>query len=156
MSMQTYITYGYGVDLNANRIEFSAVMDFFEKHLPEEYESMLRDAEWDNIDTENLNDDNEEFADWVSEYVMDKYTGTADTTYYALIAYIITKETEIFVEEDHSEYGHAILFHQGYPWNENETEKELTEDKLRSIFKEYFAELGVDVDPDYVQVEYLC
>ena len=41
-----------------------------------------------------------------------------------------------------------------YPWLFNETEKELTEEKLSNICKKYMDELGITDNPDYLNLEY--
>lgn len=155
MSMQTSITYGYGVNIDAICVELKAFLRFYEKHLPEDYKKMLETAESEGFDVENLNEENEEFTDWLDEYVKTEgeYDISGCGSYYSVIAYVMRKETNIFIDEIRSEYDWAIMHPETHPWYMNETEKNLTEEKLCEIFKKYFAELGVDVDPDYVQVE---
>jgi len=155
MSMQTSITYGYGVDINVICVELKAFLRFYEKHLPEDYKKMLEKAESEGFDIENLNEENEEFSDWLDGYVEaeDEYDISGCGSFYSVIAYIMRKETGVFIDEVRSEYDWAIMHPETHPWYMNETEKNLTEEKLCEIFKKYFAELDVDVVPNYVRVE---
>lgn len=155
MSMQTSITYGYGVNINAICVELKAFLRFYEKHLPEDYKKMLETAESKGFDIENLNEENEEFTDWLGEYAENNYDVSACGSYYSsIIACIMRMETGIFIDEVRSGYDWAIMYPETLPWYMSETEKNLTEEVLCEIFKKYFAELGVDVTPDYVRVEF--
>ena len=150
MSMKTSIIYGYGVDMNVNYVEFPTVMSFFKNHLPKEYEQMLSEAKSDGIDIENLD---EEFEDWVCDYANNNYGSASVDSYYSIISYIMRKETDINIDDIRSDEDWAIMHPETHPWYMNETEKNLTEEELCEIFKKYFAELGVEIEPDYVRVE---
>ena len=47
-----------------------------------------------------------------------------------------------------------MIFGAGYPWSFNAVEKDLTAEKLETICKRYADELGINTDPDYLELEY--
>lgn len=48
----------------------------------------------------------------------------------------------------------AVIFQEDYPWNYNEEEKSLTQEKLKSICKECMDSLGIEGEPDFLKQEY--
>lgn len=48
----------------------------------------------------------------------------------------------------------SVVFETGYPWQLNETEKNLTEEKLKEICKTYMDKIGLIDEPDYLELEY--
>lgn len=77
---------------------------------------------------------------------------------YATIANIMTRETGIRFDycppNGECDTPDAICFCTGYPWYYNEIEKKLTSYNLKQILKKYMEELGIDDEPDYLQLEY--
>lgn len=76
----------------------------------------------------------------------------------AVIANIMSRETGIrfaYCQPDGDcDTLASIVFDEKYPWSFNETEKELTEEKLSNICKKYMDELGIVDNPDYLDLEY--
>lgn len=76
----------------------------------------------------------------------------------SVIANIMSRETGIrFIycpPDDECNTFASVVFEQGYPWQLNESEKELTEEKLSNICKKYMDELRITDVPDYLELEY--
>lgn len=86
------------------------------------------------------------------------YTGLySNEGFYGMIADVMTKETGIRFEyriPQDEDYDETIIFPETYPWLLNDTEKELTEDKLRNICQKYIDDLGGQLIADYIRMEY--
>lgn len=82
----------------------------------------------------------------------------------AIISNIMTRETGIRFSYFQSGFEYnapaVVIFEQSYPWQLNDTEKALTEEKLRSICRKYTEELGITddnggpYDPDTMNLVY--
>ena len=75
----------------------------------------------------------------------------------AVIANIMSRETGIrftYCPSGDCCLHDSIVFKEKYPWQINESEKELTEEKLLNICKKYMNELGITNSPDYLSLEY--
>lgn len=143
MSMQTSISYGYGIDeYNLAKISNKNLANFAKKHLPSTY--------WEkNIQTMSTDDILEEI-----ETFEDKTSATEGS--YAVISSVITEETGIEFAYEETEYGKAIMMYQGLPWHFDQKTKDLTEDKLKEILQPYLTELGLKSEDLYeVSVERL-
>ena len=148
MSMQTNCVYGYGFIVYASDEE---LRNFITKHeetvgkleLGREILSYLENSTPDSFNPK------EDFFDY-------QQLNSSSQGFYGIIADVMSKETGITFEylagqEDDDD---AIAFCQTYPWNFNEKEKILTEDDLEKICKEYIADLGGQLKPDHIRMEY--
>lgn len=150
MSMNGSFVYGYGFNCecdNKKLIEFVKIHKetFCESDMEVElYEEMLEYAEY--------GDDLEDFFDGYSCESSDMEGNGA------VISNIMSRETGIRFkycqpDGDCDTYA-AVVFKENYPWELNDTEKNLTEEKLQIICKKYMDELGIDIEPCYLSLEY--
>lgn len=77
----------------------------------------------------------------------------------AVISNIMTRETGVRFEfhnsQEECDTKASVLYGIGYPWQLNETEKELTEEKLENICSIYMQELGIpSSEMGYLELEY--
>lgn len=76
----------------------------------------------------------------------------------AVISNIMTRETGIWFAyygaDGNCDTYPAVIFQESFPWKHNETEKNLTREKLDSIYKKYMDELGIEGKPDFLKQEY--
>lgn len=76
----------------------------------------------------------------------------------AVIANIMSRETGIRFDycqpDEDCDTLASVVFVKSYPWLLNETEKELTEEKLSNICQKYMDELGITDIPDDLNLEY--
>ena len=150
MSMRSSFIYGYGFNSDCDE---GKLIDFIKEHKEafcksdrekELYNDMLKHTESEY--------DLEEFFE---DYSCDN-TGMEGMG--AVIANIMSRETGIrfaYCQPD-GDCGTlaSIVFDEKYPWFFNETEKELTEEKLSNICKKYMNGLGRTDNPDYLNLEY--
>lgn len=149
MSMQTDCIYGYGFKVYASDED---LRQFIIKH-KDVIPFLSRGRELLDY-TENCRPDEfnpkEDFFDWENE-------ATGDEGIYGLIADVMYKETGIVFEyriaQDDGE-DDVIILPQMYPWHMNETEKSLTQEKLEEILKKYIEDLGGQLVPEYIRLEY--
>lgn len=91
----------------------------------------------------------EKFYDWTS-------INTPNQGLYGVIADVMSKETgirwEYYVADEDSD--DAIILPRCFPWLYNEAEKTMTEEKLKEICNKYIAELGGQLIPEYINLEY--
>lgn len=149
MSMQSSFIYGYGFPCECQR---SRLCGFIESHKS----SFLRnDEEKELYDRMIHMNDFSEIDEVFESYSCDN-TGREGVG--AVIANIMSRETGIRFaycpENDECDTEASIVFAEGYPWQLNENEKRLTEEKLSDICKEYMDELRITDDPDYLNLEY--
>lgn len=150
MSMQSSFIYGYGFNCDCDD---EKLIDFVKAHKKtfckseteiKLYEEMLKD-------TENEYD----LEDFFMEYSCDSNCMEGNG---AVIANIMSRETGIrfiYCQPDGDcDTSASVVFEEGYPWQLNETEKELTKEKLAGICKKYMDELGITGTPDYLSLEY--
>lgn len=150
MSMRSSFIYGY--EFNSDCDE-GKLIDFIKEHKEafcksdrekELYNDMLKHTESEY--------DLEEFFE---DYSCDN-TGMEGIG--AVIANIMSRETGIrfaYCQPDGDcDTLASIVFDEKYPWLFNETEKELTEEKLSNICKKYMDELGITDSPDDLNLEY--
>lgn len=77
-----------------------------------------------------------------------------------LISNVIFEETGIYMEyrsgmPDMREHDECVMLPNLPPWEYNEKEKELEEKQFDAILMPYITELGLDVKPENIRVEYL-
>lgn len=150
MSMRSSFIYGYGFNGDCDE---GKLIDFIKEHKEtfcksdrekELYNDMLKH-------TENEYDLEDFFEDYSCDNTGMKGVG-------AVIANIMSRETGIrfaYCQPDGDcDTLASIVFDEKYPWLFNETEKELTEEKLSNICKKYMDELGITDNPDYLNLEY--
>lgn len=150
MSMKSSFIYGYGFNCDCDD---GKLIDFVKAHKKtfckseaeaKLYEEMLKYTEKEY--------DLEDFFDGYS-CESSELEGNG-----AVIANIMSRETGIrFMycqpDEDCDTYA-SVVFKESYPWQLNEIEKNLTEEKLSDICKQYIEELGIAEMPDYLNLEY--
>ena len=149
MSMRTDCIYGYGFRVYASDEQLRS---FIHKHknviLCLSQGRELLDYEAANSG-ESFNP-KEDFYDWQNE-------ATGDEGFYGMVADVMYKETGIVFEyrnaQDDDE-DDAIILPQTYPWHLNSKEKELTQEKLDELLKVYIDDLGGQLKPDYIRLEY--
>ena len=145
MSMSSSFVYGYGFNSDCDR---GKLIGFIKKHrkafCKSDREKELYEA-LDNCDLEDL-----------FEYYSCDVTGTEGVG--AVIANIMSRETGIMFEyclpDCDCDTPASVVFEAIYPWLLNETEKNLTIEKLSNIFEKYMNELGITSEPDYLCLEY--
>ncbi len=149
MSMQTDCVYGYGFKVYASD---ESLRSFCKKHR----ETILKlKAGKDIIDYMDQHSDEsfnpkEDFFDYENE-------ATGDTGFYGLIADVMNEETGIVFEyriAQDPDDDEVIILPQTYPWFFNEIEKELTQEKLDDILKGYINDLGGQLKPEHIRLEY--
>lgn len=150
MSMRSSFIYGYGFNCDCDD---EKLIDFVKTHKEtfcksetetKLYEEMLKH-------TENEYD----LKDFFNGYSCES-SGLDGNG--AVIANIMSRETGIrFMycqpNIDCDTYA-SVVFEESYPWQLNEIEQNLTEEKLSDICKQYIEELGIAVTPDYLTLEY--
>lgn len=149
MSMSTTIVYGYGVDKGQlNKVKIKALVEFLKNHLPKEHERMM---EYLSEYTDNPSDT--DYEGWLDDCSCD-ISGIEGK--YALISSVMYKETDIrFEYQCSSENGeYAVMMVENMPWKFNKVEYAYTQGDIDELFKKYFTELGVEVKPSRVSVEY--
>ena len=150
MSMRSSFIYGYGFNCDCDD---EKLIDFVKAHKEtfckseaeiKLYEEMLKYTE----------------SEYDLEDFFDRYSceSSGMEGNGSVISNIMSRETGIrFIycqpDGDCDTYA-SIVFEEGYPWHLNEVEKNLTEEKLQSICKQYMNELGIDDMPDYLNLEY--
>lgn len=150
MSMRSSFVYGYGFNSDCDE---EKLIDFIKNHKEafcktdgekELYEEMLdyTEKEYD-------------LEDFFENYECDS-NGLEGIG--AVIANIMSRETGIRFDycmpDGDCNTLASIVFETGYPWQLNETEKNLTEEKLKEICKTYMDEIGLIKEPDYLELEY--
>jgi len=152
MSMKTNCIYGYGFKVYVSDENLRL---FIEKHeetirkIPEGTEIL----DWVQAHVGSgrpLDALKEKFFDYENEV-------TGDTGIYGLIADVMIKETGIdfeFRNPQDSDDDDVIIFPECYPWQLNETEKTLTQEKLDEILNTYIADLGGQLKAEYIRLEF--
>ena len=150
--MSTSIINGFGIDLKGCSNE--QLIKFFLAHK----ESLLKCNEGGIILDYIENSPNKDLITVFEEY--DRETN-GDMGIFGLIADIMEKETGIRFEYRSSSYTEnrfdvedAILFSETFPWFLNKTEASLEYFQIDNIFKKYIAELGLTVEPTYINIKY--
>lgn len=150
MSMRSSFIYGYGFNCDCDD---EKLIDFIKVHketfCQSEYETKLYEEMLEY--TENEYD----LEDFFDSYSCDQCGSEGNG---AVIANIMSRETGIrFIycqpDGDCGTYA-SVVFEQGYPWQLNKVEKNLTEEKLSDICRQYIEELGITEMPDYLELEY--
>ena len=150
MSMKSSFIYGFGFNCDCKE---EKLIDFVKTHKEAFCRSDKEKKLYENmLDYTASEYDLEEFFE---DYCCDN---TALNGNGAVIANIMSRETGIRFEycqpDDACETLASVVFGAGYPWQLNEVEKNLTEEKLSNICKRYMDELGITDDPDYLNLEY--
>lgn len=146
MSMSTTIVYGYGVDKETLRkVSIKALVEFMKKHVPDWHETMMNYLP--------ANPTEADYEGWFDEY---ECNNTGIRGKYSFLSIIMSGETGIRFEYHCSSENNeeAIIMPRMMPWECNNVERVCTEDIIDYIFKNYFAELGVEVTPTEISVEY--
>ena len=133
----------YGFNSNCDE---EKLIDFIKEH-KEAFCKSDREKKLYN-DMLNYTESEYNLEDFFEDYSCDN---TGMTGLGAVIANIMSRETGIRFAYCQPE---SIVIDEKYPWLFNETEKELTEEKLSNICKKYMDELGVVDNPDYLNLEY--
>lgn len=150
MSMRSSFIYGYGFNSDCDE---GKLIDFIKEH-KETFCKSDREKELYN-DMLKHTENEYDLEDFFEDYSCDN-TGMEGIG--AVIANIMSRETGIrfaYCQPDGDcDTLASIVFDEKYPWLFNETEKELTEEKLSNICKKYMDELGITDSPDYLNLEY--
>lgn len=151
MSMRSSFIYGYG--FNCDCCDEEKLIDFIKEH-KEAFCKSDREKELYN-DMLNYTEGEYDLEDFFEDYSCDN-TGMEGIG--AVIANIMSRETGIRFaycqpDEDCDTFA-SIVFDEKYPWEFNETEKELTEEKLSNICKKYMDELEIVDDLHHLGLEY--
>lgn len=146
MSMRSSFIYGYGFNCDCDD---GALVDFIKEHKDTFCKTEKEKELYNDIFNYNY------LEDLFEHYSCDN-TGMEGIG--SVIANIMSRETGIrFVycpPDDECNTFASVVFEQGYPWQLNESEKELTEEKLSNICKKYMDELRITDVPDYLALEY--
>lgn len=150
MSMRNSFIYGYGFNCDC---EDEKLIDFIKAHKKTFCKSEIEEKLYDEMlkYTENEYDLEDFFDRYSCESNGMKGNG-------AVISNIMSRETGIHFMCCQP-YGDcyacaSIVFEKGYPWQLNDIEKNLTEEKLEEICMIYMEELGILELPDYFSLEY--
>jgi hypothetical protein len=152
MSMCSSFIYGFGFHCG---VEDQKLINFIKNHK----ETFCQSKEEFELYAEISSCTNKIYLeDLFEDYSCD---ATGITGMGAVIANIMFRETGIrfiyCLEDEDCDTPASIVFSEGYPWQENDIEKKLTEEKLLNICKKYMDELGIiDQEPDYLTLEYFC
>lgn len=138
---ENIMSYGFNSNCDEEKL-----IDFIKEH-KEAFCKSDREKKLYN-DMLNYTESEYNLEDFFEDYSCDN---TGMTGLGAVIANIMSRETGIRFAYCQLE---SIVFDEKYPWLFNETEKELTEEKLSNICKKYMDELGVVDNPDYLNLEY--
>lgn len=150
MSMRSSFIYGYGFNCDCDE---DILIEFVKAHK----DTFCKSEEETELYNEMLNYTSDEYD---LENFFDGYgcevSGMEGNG--AVIANIMSRETGIrFMycqpDGDCDTYA-SVIFEECYPWNLNETEKNLTIEVLENICKKYMDELGITDKPDYLNLEY--
>lgn len=150
MSMRSSFIYGYGFNSDCDE---EKLIDFIKEHKEAFCESDIEEELYNDM----LDDTESEYD---LEYLFEDYScdNSGMEGIGAVIANIMSRETGIrfayYQPEEDCDTLASIVFEKRYPWLFNETEKELTEEKLSNICKKYMDELGIMDNPDYLDLEY--
>lgn len=149
MSMQTDCIYGYGFKVYASDEQLK---QFIEKHRDTiaclDLGRTLLDY-MDRCEDDEFNP-KEDFHDWENE-------ATGDIGLYGMIADVMYKETGIIFEYRNSqddEDDDVIILPQMYPWQMNDKEKILSQEALDNICNQYIKDLGNQLKPEFIRLEY--
>lgn len=164
MIMKTSFVCGYG--FACDEVAREAMISFLKSHKETFIRSDNEKELYDEVmmyeynpfeDDESLLEDDEKPE---LEEILERYScdNTALEGLGAVISNIMSRETGIrfkyYTPDAGCDTPAAVVFREGYPWHDNEVEKNLTEDSLASIFRKYMEELGLSVEPDYLELEY--
>lgn len=164
MSMRTSFVYGYG--FACDEVAREAMISFLKSHKETFIRSDNEKELYDEVMMYEYNpfeDDEPMFKDDEKpelKEIFECYScdNTALEGLGAVISNIMYRETgirfEYYTPDADSDTPAAVVFREGYPWNDNEAEKNLTEDSLAITFTKYMKELGLSVEPDYLELEY--
>lgn len=142
MSMQTECIYGIGFQI---KIEPGELQKFLQDH--RESLNQLKGVE---SVLECLDLDEDDFEDALLGFEYWPNNGFEDSLT-AIIADIMSVETRLPIayypptEDDDHEF---ILYEQAYPWEMNDKERNLTKDKLTTMFEKYAKELDSNIEVD--------
>lgn len=148
MNMSSSFIYGYGFNSDCDE---EKLIDFIKTHK----EAFCKSDREKELYNDILNHTKNDLEDFFEDYSCDN-TGMEGIG--AVIANIMSRETGIrfaYCQPDEvCDTLASIVFEERYPWQLNESEKELTEEKLSNICKKYMNELGITDNPDYLSLEY--
>lgn len=157
MTCNTDVLYGYGFEIGI--LDKTSLIDFMKNHedtfclsdLDKNYYEKFRELIQGDFEITDL------------ERIFEGYACDASglNGIGAVISNIMYRETGIRFEYQPGQAecdGEAsVLFSETYPWNFNEVERELTEDAMKEICKEYMTELGISCNenmPGFLRIEY--
>ena len=142
MSWECWSVYGYGVDESTiYNVPLKKLFNFVKKHRNCAEIQRYFQEEF-NIDSIDLDDFEEAIDDYATEEGHIGFGG--------IIAKVMSEETHIPFNYLWDDNGHCgIILQKMYPWNYNyDFLRNLTKEKLFKSFKEYFAELGVEISEE--------
>lgn len=150
MSMSSSFIYGFGFNCDCDEVK---LIDFVKAHK----HTFCKSEEESKLYEEMLQYTEKQYdlEDFFERYPCD-LNGVEGNG--SVIANIMFRETGIsFIYcgpcEDCDTYA-SVVYEVGYPWQLNETEKNLTEEKLAYICQQYMDELGIEDTPDFLDLEY--
>lgn len=150
MSMKSTFIYGYGFYCDCDN---EKLIDFVKKHKKTFCKSEGETKLYENLLKFVGNE--YDMEDFFARYSCDTNSMEGNG---AVIANIMSRETGIrflyCLPDDACDTAASIVFEVSYPWQLNEVEKYLTEEKLSNICKQYIEELGIKEIPNYLELEY--
>ncbi len=138
--MNCWTVTGFGIEEDNLNPSVDAQIAFIKKHLPAEYEEMIKDGEECAIyDMSNTSDYLEACRSWIDDYEdPNGYTGFG-----ALFAMAIQENEDGFAPEylSHEGYG-VIVYKDRQPWEMTDRVKAMKTEDMSAIFKKYLDDLG--------------
>lgn len=143
--MYSSIVYGYGFHCDCDDQKF---VDFIKNHKETFCQSEKEKEIFDKMDEESC-DVQELFLSYPCDATGQEGQG-------AVISNIMARETDIrficCMPDGDCNTLASVVFEEGYPWQMNQTEKNLTGKDLERICKTYMEELGIEDDPDFLSL----
>lgn len=148
--------YGYGFYLNEDEVSDETIRNFVLNHRKSfgktDEEMQILDGFENITNAEEL----EDFMSDIDTSYMDK--NSEDCGLGAMVASIMSREIGIKFQfwgpEEDFGTSPAIVWRATYPWMLNDREKLLTEEELYDICRRYMEELGLDDDPEELDLTY--
>ena len=139
MSWECWNVNGYGIDETPiDKVSMEKLFEFVKNH--------RKCAEIQRYFQEEIDIGSIDLDDF-EEAIDDYETEEGHIGFGGIIAEVMSEETGVplsYLRDENDHYG--IVFFAQYPWNYNyDFLRNLTKEKLFKSFKEYFAELGVEI-----------
>lgn len=153
MSMRSSFIYGFGF---YSKCDEGKLIDFIKKHKETFCKKDMEKETYNKIISSASNKYALDYLEDIFENYSCDNTGMEGIG--AVISNIMSRETGIRFSycspDDGCNTPASVLFEKDYPWLLNETECNLTEEVLHNIIKKYMEELGINEEPDYLNLEY--